>query len=51
MRKRKAPAAEPEGKDVDLQVPSKLQKGADGVPVFRNKERVLLLSSRGITHR
>ena len=51
MAKRKAPAAEPEDKQGDLQVPSKLQKGADGTPVFRNKEKVLLLSSRGITHR
>ena len=24
---------------------------ADGIPEFRNKEKVLILSSRGITHR
>ena len=53
MVKRKAPsqpaADEPVGTAHDTQ-PAKLAKLGDA-PVWKNKEKVLLLSSRGITHR
>lgn len=52
MGKRKA-EAEPDVEPIEeeLPTPAVLQRAADTTPTWHNKEKVLLLSSRGITHR
>lgn len=52
MGKRKAEAQlDADVAEDEAPAPAPVQKAADTTPAWHNKEKVLLLSSRGITHR
>ena len=52
MGKRKAESEPDAGPDDEpLPLPALIQRAAETQPAWHNKEKILLLSSRGITHR